>query len=167
MTNLAFIGIPLSRGLYALVDGEDYERLKRWKWYADKGGHTFYAVRKTGSYLCRKTIPMHQMILNIPKGLEADHINHNGLDNRKQNLRICTRKQNQQNQQKVKYKCTSKYKGVYWHKTAKKWYAQIKCDGKENYLGSFGNEEEAAKAYDKAAKRLFGEFASTNLRKEN
>jgi hypothetical protein len=95
----------------------------------------------------------------------VDHINGNGLDNRKSNLRICTHQQNCENSRKRK-KSFSKYKGVYWSKNAKKWVAQITIDGKSKHLGYFELEEDAAAAYDKAAVKYFGEFACLNFRRK-
>lgn len=105
---------------------------------------------------------MHRAILNVPKGYKTDHRNHNGLDNRKQNLRIATNSENQQNQ-KIRKNGTSQYKGVSWNSKHKLWYAQIKLNNKVKWLGDYKNEIEAAKAYDEAAKELFGEFALTNF----
>ena len=102
--------------------------------------------------------------MDAPKGLFVDHINHDGLDNRKSNLRLCTQRQNNQTQ-RPRGK-TSKYKGVYWNKRAKKFMASICIDGKKKSLGYFIDEVAAAKSYDKAAKKLFGEFAYLNFPNE-
>lgn len=151
--------ISLTQGKFAIVDDDDYEQLSRWKWYALKRRETFYAVRK---YKRKTMIFMHRQILQLTKGdsKETDHRNHCGLDNRKQNIRICSKSQNHQNQRPRKLGM-SKYKGVVWHK--KKWQVQIGHRGKEIYLGRFDNEIEAAKAYDHKAKELFGEFVYTNF----
>lgn len=157
---LDIMAIPLTQGLYALVDGKDYDWLMQRKWWAVKGGRSYYAVRQVGEK--RKTIWMHREILNTPQGSFTDHINHNGLDNRKQNLRICTHSQNLRNQ-KLQQERTSKYKGVSWQKNCTMWVAFIGYKGKKIYLGAFDNEIEAAKKYDQKAKELFGEFAYTNF----
>jgi hypothetical protein len=105
---------------------------------------------------------MHRYIMKVPKGLVCDHINHNGLDNRKSNLRICTRQQNTYNQRSQKGG-SSKYKGVDWNKRQKKWRARIYYKRKFYYLGYFDNEVDAAKSYDKKAKEFFKEFACPNF----
>lgn len=155
-------GIPLSQGKLTIVNDEDFERLNRHKWYAHKIGNTYYVERMTpiqnGK---RRLVYMHQEILRLPKGVKADHINGCGLDNRKQNLRIATTAENQYNQ-RLRLSCVSKYKGVSLHR-CKKWQAQIGFNNKRIYLGLFGNEVEAAKAYDLKAKKLFGEFAWLNF----
>ncbi len=105
--------IPLTQGKFAIVDAEDYDWLIRYKWHACKCKNTYYASRVRGG----KTIKMHREIMRAPKGLVCDHINHNGLDNRKRNLRLCTNAQNCYNQ-RASATGTSKYKGVSWHKSA-------------------------------------------------
>ena len=151
------MAIPLTQGLYALIDGEDYEWLNRWKWHAQRAKNDIcYAVR------LERKISMHRIITNAPKNKQVDHINHNGLDNRRCNLRICTNSQNSQSR-RLSLNKTSKYKGVMWDKRCKKWYVQITCFYKQAYLGRYDNEIEAAKTYDKKAKELFGEFALTNF----
>ncbi len=164
---LAWMPISLSQGLYALVDGEDYERLNRHKWYANKIGNTFYAIRNTSKQKGkRQMVLMHREVLGLSYGDKklSDHKNYTGLDNRKQNLRPCTHSQNHQNQKKmIKLATSSKYKGVSWESRRKEWRVRIHFDDKDIYLGHFDDEIKAAEAYDKAAKRLFGEFAKTNF----
>jgi len=150
--------IPLTQGKFAIVDAEDYDRLNQDKWYAGKCKNTYYAGRVEGG----KTIKMHREIMHAPKGVLVDHINHNGLDNRKSNLRLCTHAQNCYNQQACATG-TSKYKGVSWHKSNSKWSARIRCDRKFYNLGEFDNQMEAAMAYDDKAVELFGEFAYLNF----
>ena len=103
---------------------------------------------------------MSRVIMNCPKGKEVDHKNGNTLDNRHSNLRVCTHQENCRNRRPNK-NCVSSYKGVSWFKG--KWTAIINCNGKHRYLGRFKNEIDAAKAYDKAAKKAFGEFACLNF----
>lgn len=154
--------IPLTQGKVAIVDDEDYEWLNQWKWYTIKNRHYFYAVRNIGKYPHQKRIRMHRQILNCPLGKQVDHKDHNGLDNRKTNIRTCSRTENIRYQRPQRRNKSSKFKGVYWLTKRKLWRAHIKYQGKTVYLGRFHNEIEAAKAYDKATKQYFGEFACLN-----
>jgi hypothetical protein len=107
---------------------------------------------------------MHRKVIHPPDHLVVDHINHNGLDNRKANIRPATRAQNNFNKLIVKRKdSSSKYKGVNWKKCKKKWQARIHVNGECKFIGYFKDEIQAAKAYDKAAKKYHGEFASLNF----
>ena len=125
--------IPLTQGKYAIVDDENYEWLSKHKWYAHREGNTFYALRHTKGKN-RKTLRMHREILGVPEGMEADHRSGDGLDNREINLRICTSQENRFNQRKQEGR-SSNYKGVYWNKRDRKWYAQIRHNGKGAYIG--------------------------------
>jgi len=160
-----FRKIPLTKGKFAIVDPEDYHQIRECKWYAHKSPHTFYAVRSltNGKKEKRKNAYMHHMVIDIPAGMYCDHINHNGLDNRKANLRIATHTQNVWHRRKFRRPSRSKYKGVDWAKDMKRWRARITVNGRRIYLGSFDNEIEAAKAYDRAAKKFHGEFAMPNF----
>lgn len=153
--------IPLTQDKYAIVDDEDYEYLNQWKWMLRRDKNNLYVVR--GVWVNNKVeiILMHRLIMNCPKDMEIDHINHNGLDNRRYNLRICTHAQNCQNRKPYKNKL-SKHKGVTWRKDSKKWKAQIRFNGKQMSIGSYITESEAIRAYNKKAKELFGEFAYLN-----
>lgn len=141
-------------GKFALVDDDDYEKLNQYKWHVYKIGYIYARVSKKYTY-------MHRLIMNAPKGIEVDHINHDKFDNQKSNLRLCTRQQNIHNKKPNKNK-TSKYKGVRWHKGNKSWQSKISYDGKRYYLGYFNTEAEAAHAYNIKATELFGEFAFLN-----
>jgi len=105
-------------------------------------------------------------IINIPAGLLCDHINRNGLDNRKANLRPATVSQNLCNRTKRKTKSRSKYKGLEWDKIQRKYKARIQLNNRKIYLGSFNSEIDAAKAYDKAARKYHGDFATPNFKSE-
>lgn len=156
--------IPLTQGYEAIVDDEDYATLSAHKWciqqYKDKNRSTkVYAKRSYNS----KQVTMHRFILSPPKGVSVDHINGNGLDNRRENLRLSTKQQNAANRPKDRVKnATSKYKGVYFNKATNKWIARIHVDGKGIHLGSFLDEKQAAAVYNEAAIKSFGEFACLN-----
>ena len=149
--------IPLTRGKFVLVDDDDFEWLSKVKWHYTSCGYAARAVRlsKNKTILIR----MHRNILIPPKEAQIDHINGNGLDNRKSNLRICDKTQNQGNRRKIK-KAKSKYKGVALNKG--KWVSYIKDGPKIRHLGRFIREEDAALAYNFAALGYFGEFARMN-----
>ena len=152
------------KGLYvALVDDADYEWLNQFRWNAQKGRDTYYARRNfDGTHFL-----MHRLIMGVTdRQVYVDHINDNGLDNRRDNLRTCTNSQNVINARKKKtFKgkpLSSKYKGVTWVKLENKWMAQAKIAGVNKYLGLFNNEIDAALAYNEFAKENFGEFARLN-----
>lgn len=149
----AYQRIPLTRGKYAIVDPEDYERLNKYKWHARKGVNTFYAGRTVRTDTKKHLIQMHREVIDPPCHLLVDHINRNGLDNRKANVRLATKSQNNLNRPYIKPKGScSKYRGISWDKRRKKWKAQICFNSIQTKIGYFDNEIEAAKAYDKAAK---------------
>jgi hypothetical protein len=143
----------LTQGQVALVDVEDFDAIVKLRWYAKKSKHTYYAFTHT------KGFPLASFIM---KDKWIDHINGYGLDNRRCNLRKCTRAQNVHNQRPIA-DTSSRYKGVCWNKKDRKWRATIGKDSKRIYLGQFDNEDEATKAYNEEAKKLFGEFARLNI----
>jgi hypothetical protein len=153
--------IPLTQGQVALVDDDDFERLSGHKWCAarDRSGN-FYAVRHIPGPRWQKTIYMHREV--CPQGAEGDHRNRNTLDNQRRNLRPATHAQNAQNTGRLKNN-TSGFRGVYWEKQVNKWRARIYSDKQRHLLGYFLNAEDAARAYDRAAKERFGEFACLNF----
>jgi hypothetical protein len=135
--------IQLTQGLKALVDDNDYEEFNKYKWYAHKGGNTFYVERHMkGNHKIK--ILMHRAIMNVNVGMFVDHIDGNGLNNCKSNLRIVTTRQNLQNRHSDK---TSKYVGVFFDKVSNKWIACIRIDKIRKYIGRFENELDAHKAY--------------------
>jgi len=152
--------IPLSKGLFAIVDEDRYAYLSQWTWSAHKSNNTFYAVRNLNKKK-RAFVYMHRIIMNSTH-LEVDHIDRNGLHNYRSNLRACTHRQNMINKSSIK-NTSSKYRGVHWAKRASKWTAAIGKNGKPQYLGSFKDEIEAAICYDAKAKEYYGEFAYLNF----
>ncbi len=165
----AFRKIPLTKGKFAIVDPKDYKHLSKYKWFAQRGKETFYAVRVGRKSEARngKNIWMHRVILGLDEGVFCDHINHNGLDNRKVNLRPATRSQNMCNRPKTKSHCWSKFKGVSFRVDQNRWVSEIQVDGKSMFLGYFGDEIGAAKTYDRAARKFHGQFAVLNFPVKN
>ncbi len=155
----------MKQGKFAIVDPDDYERLRQYKWYVCKGKRTFYAVRyiPKKEEQSRKNAYMHYLVIDVPDGMYCDHINHNGLDNRNANLRPATHTQNNRHRRKCKMPTFSIYKGVTWAKEVKRWRSRISVNGKRIELGYFDSEIEAAKAYDEAAKKYHKEFAVLNF----
>ena len=145
------------KGKFALVDKDDFESLNQWRWHLSTQGYVKRSKNLgNGKW---KWYFMHSCILKVPNGFENDHKNRNKLDNRKANLRICTKTQNIANRVA---RSKSGYKGV--KKCSKNsWRAMIQRDNKMVYLGSYKSPEEAALAYDMAAATLHGEFACLNL----
>jgi hypothetical protein len=152
--------------MYTFIDTEDLEKVKslRNMWYADKGSkRNFYINMALYENKKQTKVSLHRFLVDAPENLVVDHRNHNTFDNRKENLRICTQKQNNKNRGKVRNKTTSSsYLGVYFDKTTNKYKAAIKADRKTIPLGYFSNEEDAAEAYNKAAIEFHGEFANLN-----
>ena len=152
--------IPLTQGKVALVDDGDYDLVSRFKWLAAKAPRTWYARRVDYGAGRKKNESMHRLILNAPPDKIVDHINGNGLDNRRENLRLATKIQNNCNT-RLRRDNRSGYKGV--KRNALRWIARIRIDRKLIHLGSFATKEDAARAYDNAARQHFGEFAKLNF----
>jgi len=137
--------IPLTQDKIALVDDDDYGELCKFKWHAYIGNNTWYAKRNSSMVSGKRhTIKMHTAIICTPLGMQVDHINGNGLDNRRENLRIVTCRQNGQN---LHIQKSSKYPGVSWNKNAKKWQSTIRIDGKKHHLGYSDDEFTAYSLY--------------------
>ena len=153
--------IELTRGYKTLVDDEDYDYLNQWNWFylkAFRSSDKFYAKANFVLNSKPKQLFLHRLIMNAPRHLDIDHINRNGLDNRKCNLRLCTTSQNCAN--KTAFNKWSEYKGIMKHRKA--WVAAITVNNNRIYLGSFKTEIEAARAYNEKAKEFYGEFALLN-----
>jgi hypothetical protein len=152
--------IQLTQGKHAQASRQDYALVSQYKWYwTPCKWHEGYAT----TYIKGKTIYMHRLILGLAKGYQADHINHNGLDNRRSNLRKVTQHQNNGNLRKPSHN-TSGYKGVSFYKSnkTKPWTAYIQNMGKKIHLGYFETAENAAMAYNKAATTQWGKYAYIN-----
>lgn len=149
--------IQLTRGFVTLVDDEDFEELNKYKWHASYyGGKTFYAETHTGK--------MHRILLGVSdNNYQVDHIDGDGLNNCKSNLRIVTNSQNQANKFRASRKGNPK--GV--TKYNNKWGAKIICNRVVYYLGVYNTQEEAAAAYDKKANELFGDYFRSSLDSSN
>jgi len=152
--------IQLTQGLVALVDDEDYDTARVHKWYAHRDHRTFYAVRKVRrTNGTQAALRLHTFLTGWPM---ADHINGNGLDNQRSNLRPATNAENMRNRTRYTSN-TSGFKGVTWHKQTRKWQAQINIEKRSRYLGLYDTPETAALAYDAAARQHHGDFATVNF----
>lgn len=161
------LAIPLSRGLVAVVDEGDFQRLAAYRWYASPAcqrERKFYAVRQERKGGLNRNIYMHREILFCNDGEIADHINSDTLDNRRRNQRVATRQLNNVNR---RYRSMSGYRGVYIERRASgngfTYLAQITVEYRSRNIGRFQSAEEAARAYDAEAERAFGEFAVLNF----
>lgn len=156
--------IKLTKGLITLVDDWNYDFLSQLRWYASKRGNSFYAdrVEWDGNNQKKIHIKMHRLIMNVfDEAILVDHIDGDGLNNCESNLRSCLKGDNQHNSRIRKHN-TSGFKGVFWHKGANKWMAQIVYKWDCYYLGLFDSKIEAADAYNEAAVIFFKEFSNLN-----
>lgn len=162
--------VKLTKGKYAKVDSGDYERVTSMRWSAVKKGRNYYALSYKSDNGRKYNLGMHRFILGVrERGVVVDHINHDGLDNRRSNLRLASHRENMRNMRKWKGgkgRCSSRYKGVARHMERKKWRSQIMVDGVQIFLGYHEDETAAARAYDEAAEMYFGEFACLNFVEE-
>ncbi|MEM1168561.1 MAG: AP2/ERF family transcription factor [Cyanobacteria bacterium P01_H01_bin.35] len=153
--------ILITRGKVVIVDEQDYEELSKYKWYLIDG----FAARTIKKDDKRTTIYMHRVIMDAPMGVSVYHINHNKLDNQRENLRLVKGSARMHRRPSVKH--SSKYRGVYWCKDKRKWIAEIKVYKKQIRLGRFEVEKDAAIAYDEAARKYYGSLARTNFATNN
>ncbi len=168
--------IPLTRGKFAIVDPEDFDRLNCYRWYASRDNHTCYAKRYVSKAQRQKNNAsafMHREVMKyklsaarstLSANLLVDHINHNGLDNRKANLRVVTPAENSRNKRLFAKPSASGYRGVWYNPNKKRFRASITFNYKKIHIGSFKNPKAAAKAYDTAAKKYHGQFAVLNFK---
>lgn len=154
--------IHLNKGLITFVDADDYDLLNQYHWFSVRKGLVDYVCRTT--YPGRKRVYMHRLIMGFPDG-PVDHLDGNGLDNRKVNLRACSNAENRRNRPK-QVNNKSGYKGVYWHKQRKRWNAKIRHNHKNISLGLFDDPQEAHQAYLSKAAELWGEDDLTRARNE-
>jgi hypothetical protein len=151
--------IRLTNGMIAQVSDEDFDELNKFTWSAAKQCRTYYPMRDIYSNGTHTRIKMHTIIMN---GKLTDHIDNNGLNNQRSNLRECTPSQNSMNT-RSHLGSSSKYKGVSWASRFKKWRAEIYHNKKNVYLGMFKDEIDAARAYDEKCKEFFGEWGKLNF----
>jgi hypothetical protein len=156
--------IQLPKDKFTLVDDDDYEMLSKFKWNVYKYKHVSYVYRQIRVDSKIKAILMHREVMGVSdNSILVDHKDHDGFNNQKSNLRLANKIQNGYNRNKNKV-ANSKYKGVCWSKTNKKWMAQICVNTQRMHLGFFADEIEAAKVYDVAAMKHHGEFANINFK---
>lgn len=157
------VAIALSQGKLCFIDRADMGIVKNYHWFAHRNGKTFYCMThdwdKNGK---RVFIAIHRLLINVPKGMQIDHVDRNGLNNTRKNLRECSPIENSHNKG-VTSANKSGYKGVSFYTKHNKWRASLKCNGKEYYGGIYSCRIAAAYRYDQIARQVFGEFAYTNF----
>jgi hypothetical protein len=163
----AYRRIDLGEGRHTILDPPDFYRLNNFRWYAEGEGELIYALRTVISAREKsRTVRMHRLIMNAPANRLVDHRNGDGLDNRRENLRLATPTQNMQNRRKTRRKTSSRFVGPTFVKRRGDWSSRLSYKGKRIWLGYFDSEVEAAKAYDKAARKYHKEFARLNFPEE-
>lgn len=153
--------IKLTKGEYAVIDDKDYFEISKYNWHFSNTGYAARNLSSAGK-LKHKLIHMHRELMNPNKKEEVDHINNNKLDNRRDNLRVCSSSENKFNTNKPKTN-KSGYKGVYWESDRKKWTVQFRAYGKRIRIGSFNRIEDAVIAYNTNIKKFQGNFARLNI----
>lgn len=151
-----------SKGEEIPVDADVYELYKDKCWYVMTRGYVAHSFKEKHRKFST-TVKLHRLIMNATPEQVVDHINGNKLDNRRENLRVCTQAENTRNNRTPRKNKTSRFKGVSWYPRGNRWKAQIQVNKQKKHIGYFPSEEEAALAYDEAAERLHGEFASKNF----
>jgi hypothetical protein len=157
-----WVAIPLTRGFVARIDSADWSLVADYKWFVMEkaGGRKYARAAVRGSR--GEQVSMHRLILGLPKGFPCvDHVDGDGLNNTRVNLRVCTNSQNIANARPFRRECSSRYKGVRVYKGA--WDARICVNGTRRLIGRFHDEVAAAMAYDQAAREAFGDFARLNF----
>ncbi|HEY5504896.1 MAG TPA: AP2 domain-containing protein [Sedimentisphaerales bacterium] len=158
----SFRKIDLGEGQFTIVEPRDYYSIRHLKWFVHGNGSNLYAARSAlTSDLRSRIIFLHRQLMLPPAGLVVDHRNCDSLDNRRANLRVVTQAVNMRNRRKRK-NTSSRFIGVWFDKKRNKWTVQIRYNGQKLWLGRFDDETAAARAYDAAAKKYFGEIARLN-----
>lgn len=152
--------VPLTQGYEAIIDTADVSLVKEYKWYAAKRTHSVYAARNDYSGVKYRNVLLHRTIMGEPDGLQIDHYDSDGLNNKRENLRVATRSQNAHNMRKLTTN-SSGFKGVYLEKSRSLWVASIKLNNEKIFLGRFTTPEEAHAAYCLASEKYHGEFGRT------
>jgi hypothetical protein len=151
--------VPLTRGFVAQIDASDLHKVAGFNWFAVVQSYTVYAVRRVSGVKGRGSkISMHRQIIGATNDVQVDHVDLNGLNNRRENLRIATPQQNCFNRRKTRAN-TSGFKGVCWNRKSRKWQAGIRINGRSVHLGLFETIDAAYNAYCKAANQHYGEYA--------
>lgn len=156
------VKVPLTRGLYAVIDDDDADRVSQHRWHAEKvkqASDKFYARCSFWENGKCAPVRLHRFIARADRGMVVDHINGDGLDNRKGNLRVCTQSKNLMNRNVKQRQNTSGHPGVSWHKSTGKWRADIMVDGSPIWLGTFKEKQLAIEARKTAEHKYFGEYA--------
>lgn len=156
------IEIPLTQGKVAIIDAVDWDLVKDFKWHTQKNHLCSYAIANIKRNGKRTTIGMHQILMGTYSKMHVDHINNDGLDNRRNNLRVCTVSQNRANS-KTHLNNTSGYRGVSFKKNTNRWKSQIRINKKLYDLGEFDLKEDAARVYDIISREWYGEYATLNF----
>lgn len=158
--------IPLSQGMFAMIDAKWLSEAQTYSWYVRRHWNTYYVLTNLSRLPNggRRLLSLHQLIWQLlgRKAGPIDHKSGDGLDNRRNNLRPGPPKLNNANNTK-RASATSKYKGVSWNLALAKWHAQIQIEGSKQHLGFFSDEEQAARAYDRAARKAWGSYAKLNF----
>ncbi len=150
--------VPLTQGKVAVIDALDAETVSEYNWHAKQNGKRLYAFARTvGPSGKVHDIQMHRLLMGEPDNMDIDHVDGDGLNNRRNNLRLATKSENGRNRG-ANVTNTSGFKGVSWHKAAGRWLAQITVKRKNKYLGLYNTPEEAHAAYCDASKKYHGEF---------
>lgn len=157
--------VPLTQGQHALIDEEDAQMVMQYRWSVRRGRHTWYAVSYRGRGRHARPVFMHRLLMGLEgrraRSVEVDHVDGNGLNNTRANLRLATRAQNARNHRRSAAN-TSGYMGVSWHAGSRTWCVQIRAQGRALRVGLYRDLDDAARAYNEAARRYYGPFARLN-----